>query len=468
MNPVEDTPTASSGPPDVPPGLAFPGAVRLELDELLDQVIARASELKSVQGRLRKLLASTHHVSQRLDTAELHQRLVDSARGLVDARHATLGLLEGDRLAFVHTGLGDEQVATLAALSAGEGILAPLIAGARPLRLHSLTAPAGDLPPVEGSYLGVPVCVGDRVHGHLHLLGKQGADDFSRDDEELVATLAAAAGVAIENALLLEDARRRARWQSASATLSRRLLAGSLDAGTGLRHLLEEALELSDAQGATLSTVDDDAPSSVTIPCAAGSLGALEGGCFDLDDTITAAALASDEAIVLSAVSGDRRAGQLAAVAPAVGSALAVQMADGLAGDGTRAALTLVRDADRTPFGDGDVDLVEGLATQASATLAVARSRADREALRRLEDRELLVADLNTRVLQRLLRVGTALSGAASATDRATRDRVLAQVDELDDLVRELRRVVWKGPRPGNAVPSPEGPADEVPPARTP
>ena len=40
--------------------------------------------------------------------------------------------------------------------------------------------------------------------------------------------------------------------------------------------------------------------------------------------------------------------------------------------------------------------------------------------------------------------------------------RVLAQVDELDDLVRELRRSVWKDPATG------EIPADEVPPARTP
>jgi len=461
MTSVDTRDPDASGPPDVPAGLAFPGAVRLELDDLLDQVIARASELKSVQGRLRKLLAATHHIAQRLDLEELLARVVDSARSVVDARHAALGVVGEDRPLRVHTGMGDDEITVLRRLVTGDGVLRPLIEDARPLRLPRLDDdPPREGSPALGSYLGVPLRVGDAVYGHLHLLDRQGAAEFSRDDEELVTTLAGAAGVAIENALLLDGARRRAQWQAAAAELTRRLLAGSFDPISGLRHLLDEALALADAQGAVLSSVEDD-PTSVLVPCAAGVLSSLEGRRFDDEDTITAAALASDTAIVIDTVADDRRAAQLAAVAPAMGSALAMRLSDGIAGDGSHSVLTLVRDAARRPFGDGDVALVEGLAAQASATLAVARSRADREALRRVEDRELLVADLNTRVLQRLLRVGTALSGAASAAGGATRDRVLAQVDELDDLVRELRRAVWKDPAAA------EVPADEVPPART-
>lgn len=89
--------------------------------------------------------------------------------------------------------------------------------------------------------------------------------------------------------------------------------------------------------------------------------------------------------------------------------------------------------------------------------------------MRRVEDRELLVTDLNTRVLQRLLRVTTALSGAASAASGTTRERVLTQVDELDDLVRELRRAVWANPgRPPGTEDAADVPAGEVPPARAP
>ena len=51
-------------------------------------------------------------------------------------------------------------------------------------------------------------------------------------------TQVGAAGDAIENALLLDGARRRAQWQAAAAELSRRLQTGSLDPLSGLRHLL--------------------------------------------------------------------------------------------------------------------------------------------------------------------------------------------------------------------------------------
>jgi GAF domain-containing protein len=459
--------SAPPGPPDVPEGLAFPGAARLELDELLDQVIARAGELKTVQGRLRKLLAATHHVAQRLDTQELLGRVVESARSLVDARHAALVLGNGT---VVRSGLSDAQVAALGRLATPDGPLDPLLAQARPVRLAALVEePPGDDGLAGTSFLGVPLRVGGAVHGHLYLLDKQGAPQFGRDDEELVSTLAGAAGVAVENALLLEAAHRRARWESAAAELGRRLLAGTPDAEGGLRHLLEEALELGEAQGAVLSGVEDDDPATLVVLSAAGDLAALEGRRLALRDTITAAALGSERAVVLSTAARDRRAGQLTELAPATGSALAMRLAGEIAGERIHAVLTLVRHAGREPFDDGDVDMIESLAAQASVTFALARSRADREALRRVEDRELLVADLNTRVLQRLLRVGTALTSAGSVAGGTTRDRVLAQVDELDALVRELRRAVWSGPGPERKGSDDASVAvGEVPPARSP
>lgn len=472
MGPVDDTTSAPTGPPEVPAGLTFPGTVRLELDELLDQVIARAGELKSVQSRLRKLLAATHHVAARSEHDELRRRVVESARGIADARQAALALVGGDHPVLVHTGMAPDEVAALSRLVTEDGVLRPLVVDSHPLRLPDLPGAAPDAArpgPGLGSFLGVPLYVGGDVYGHLLLLHKQGAAEFSRDDEELLTTLAGAAGVAVENALLLAGARRRAQWQSAAAEISRRLLAGSLDPELGLRHLLDEALALADAEGAVLSSVDDREPTWVTIPCAAGVLTALEGRSFPVGDSITGAALASGKAIVVSSVADDPRAVQLLEAAPSAGSALAMRLSDGIAGDGTQSVLVLVRDVGAHPFDDEDVDLVEGLAVQASATLAVARSRADREALRRVEDREALVADLNTRVLQRLLRVGTALTSAASAAAAPSRDRVLAQVDELDALVRELRRTAWQAPSEGRGTGDGAALLDgEVPPARAP
>ena len=63
-------------------------------------------------------------------------------------------------------------------------------------------------PPMD-SFLGVPIIVRDRVFGRLYLTEKQGASEFSKDDERIAMTLAAQAGVAIENANLLEEVKAR-------------------------------------------------------------------------------------------------------------------------------------------------------------------------------------------------------------------------------------------------------------------
>jgi len=61
------------------------------------------------------------------------------------------------------------------------------------------------------SFLGVPVRIRDHVFGNLYLAEKHGAAEFSDDDEEIVVALAAAAGVAIDNARLFTLAQRRER-----------------------------------------------------------------------------------------------------------------------------------------------------------------------------------------------------------------------------------------------------------------
>ena len=54
------------------------------------------------------------------------------------------------------------------------------------------------------SFLGVPIRIRDQVFGNLYLTEKQGAAEFSEEDEGLAVALAGAAAIAIENARLHE------------------------------------------------------------------------------------------------------------------------------------------------------------------------------------------------------------------------------------------------------------------------
>lgn len=449
--------------PGLTSGPVFPGAVRLELDERLDEVIGRVGELRAVQGRLSGLFAATRYVAERLELGELAQRLVESARTLVGARYAALAITRDGRVhTFVDSGMSGEEPATTERFPIGREPPGDLVAGSRSPRLQDRPedpAPVGipgegARPPLR-SVLRAPLRTSVTDHGHLHLAGKQDGDEFSGDDAELLTAFAVAAGMAVENALLLESDRRLAHWQSAAAEVGRKLLGGTLETADGLRHLLEEVMGIAGAQGAAATSLVTDVPDRIDVPCATGALAALDGHVVPAAGSVTRAALAARGPIVIGdpadAADPDERLTVMRDLAPQIGSVLAIPLADGVTGDGTQAVLLLVRDHGHSPFGTVDAELAEGLATQVSATLALARGHADREAVRRVEDRERLIADLDTQILQRLLRVGWALAAAAAAADGGAdgrardgaRARLLDQIDVIDRLVHELRRTVW-------------------------
>jgi len=159
---------------------------------------------------LRHLVEAMLAVGSDLDLHKVLQHIVQSARELVDAQYAALGVLDesGKWLSdFISVGIDDTTQRLIGALPKGNGLLGVLIRDAQPLRLADLRehdASVGFPPghPPMRSFLGVPIRVGDTVFGNLYLTDKLSGEVFSDVDEELVVGLAAAAGVAIERARL--------------------------------------------------------------------------------------------------------------------------------------------------------------------------------------------------------------------------------------------------------------------------
>jgi signal transduction histidine kinase len=177
---------------------------------------------------LRQLLDAVMTVGSDLDLASVLRHIVESAVELVDAQYGALGVLDetGTSLAeFITVGIDEPARRLIGPLPKGHGILGLLIREPHPIRLPDLREHPdsyGFPPnhPAMKSFLGVPVRVRDQVFGNLYLTDKTTAEVFTDIDEELVIGLAAAAGVAIENArlhlrvrelALLEDRERIAR-----------------------------------------------------------------------------------------------------------------------------------------------------------------------------------------------------------------------------------------------------------------
>jgi signal transduction histidine kinase len=170
------------------------------------------SPLRGVEDpdRLRELVAAVLAVSSDLSLPAVLRHIVESAITLIDARYCALGVLDaaGQGLSeFVHVGMTPEEIRSIGHLPEGHGILGLLILDPKPLRLPVLGAHPDSYgfppnhPPMD-SFLGVPIRARRQVFGNLYLTGKQGAAEFSEEDEVLAVALAGAAGIAVENARL--------------------------------------------------------------------------------------------------------------------------------------------------------------------------------------------------------------------------------------------------------------------------
>jgi two-component system NtrC family sensor kinase len=182
-------------------------------------VMAFLQERERAVGRGREQLSALVEAGMIL-TAErsllsVLQRIVEVACRLLQAKYGALGVLDSQgRLEhFVTTGFDEEAKARLGSAPVGKGILGLLAQEGKPLRIRDIAqdSRAHGFPlnhPLMHSFLGVPIVSKGKLFGNLYLTEKQGAEEFSKDDEKLAVTLAAQAAVAIENASLYEQVRR--------------------------------------------------------------------------------------------------------------------------------------------------------------------------------------------------------------------------------------------------------------------
>jgi len=419
----------------------------LKLDELLDELQVRLQAVLSARDRVYSLLEAVVSVGSNLDLEVLLRRIVETAVELVNARFGAIGVIgEGDRLAeFIPVGLTEEQIAQISHWPEGKGLLGLLITDPTPLRLAdisehpaSLGFPAGH-PPMR-SFLGAPIRIRGEVYGNLYLTEKEGSGQFDAEDESVLAALAAAAGVAIENARLYEEARRQQRWLSATTEVTRRLLSGA-EVGDALTLITELALEMtgSDLVVVALPTAEG---STLLIEHAVGE-GADEahGLVLPTKDSASGLVLSTGEPLTIADFSTDDRVSANAQKHMRLGPAVLVPL--GTAGQ-VRGVLTAGRRPGSMPLPPAASDMLTTFAAQAAIALQLAEHRRQAERMAMFEDRDRIARDLHDLVIQRLYATGMSLQGASSLiVVPEVADRINRSVDALDDTIREIRSAIF-------------------------
>ncbi|GAA5076241.1 sensor histidine kinase [Thermocatellispora tengchongensis] len=417
---------------------------QMRLDELLSELQVRLNAVLATRDRVHALLDAVVSVGSDLDLETVLRRIVETATSLVDASYGALGVIgqEHTLVQFIPVGLTEEEIARIEHWPHGLGLLGLLIKDARPLRLarisdhpESYGFPPGH--PPMGTFLGVPIRVRDEVFGNLYLTEKRGGGEFDEEDEGIVIALATAAGVAVENARLYEETRRRETWLQASSEITTSLLSGA-DSGDVLRLMAARAREMTGADLVMVLLPEEDGePRAVTVRIAEGPGGEeLVGTAFPAESVIGAVFTSAE-----SVLEGDLQESDLPLSEYGYGPSVMVPLG---AASAVRGVLSVSKRAGRMPFSVADLRMLEAFAGQATVALELAEARRDAERLGLLEDRDRIAKDLHDVVIQRLFAVAMTLMSAVRLVERPeATGRLQHAIDELDETIRQIRSTIF-------------------------
>jgi signal transduction histidine kinase len=443
--------------------LTFTDLPRLELDALLHQLVERAQEVLSTQGRLRGLLRANQMIIGDLALPALLRRTVEAARDLIGARYVALGVIaaDGHLAEFIHVGIPAEQVERIGHLPQGKGLLGALIDEQSPIRLRTL----GDDPRSSGlpsahppmrSFLGVPIRVRGEAFGNLYLAESTNGE-FSAEDEELVGALAATAGVAIDNARLYAAARTRHEWVRASAAITSRLLSGitgdapagdkeianGTDGARPLQLIAESCREIARADLVTVA-LPAAGGTELRVAVAVGRACSeeLPGQLVPLDGSLAGQVFTSGQPLRVSYPDEGGGLGAATSEGLEVGPVLVMPLRGSQRMHGV---LTAARLRGGTSFTAEDLDMASGFANQASIAIELGEARAEQQRAAMLDERDRIAADLHDHVIQRVFATGLSLQSVAGGMPQGKgRDRVLTAIQDLDDTISQIRTSIFQ------------------------
>ena len=285
------------------------------------------------------------------------------------------------------------------------------------------------------TFLGVPVRVRDEVFGNLYLAEKRGGD-FTADDEELVQALAAAAGVAIENARLYEQTRRRQRWLEASNEIRAALLSGT-DADDALLLIAARARELAAADVVLLLLPDPAAPQERLVVTVADGpdAAALRGLRTPIEGSAAGRTYRSAEPTVSDDITAEE---PVFAGHAGYGPALVVPL-----GGPAETGVLVAANAAGARLSAESTDLTIAFAGQAALALRLAEAQRAQAQLALYADRDRIARDLHDLVIQRLFATGMTLESIARQVPAAAQAKLHRAVDDLDATIRDIRATIF-------------------------
>jgi signal transduction histidine kinase len=403
-------------------------------------------ETALVKARLRHLVAAIQSVGDQLALPPLYRCIAETARELVDAEHVALGVLStaGAATQLVQLDAEDDSAMTmLAEVEELEGLsaLATRLTPGVVSRFSSQELPFA-LPGLWGDgLLAVPVHYRRQVLAVL-LMSHLVPGGTRPEDEHALLSLATTAGIAIENARLYEEARRRQEWGREASAISNRILATAGE-HSAANTITQAVRRLADADLAVWWQPAAEDPEALEVVAAygPGSDELHDHGNFALD---TFQATTSGGLVAALGTAGSEPESRVAEVLR--NGEIETLLLLPMGGDhGMRGWLMCGRRRDKHSFSDLDLDIADTFIGQMSVALDLAAARTLLERMHLLEDRERIARDLHDHVIQSLYAAGLKVKTAGSIATPAVREGRLSEVvHEIDDSIRQLRASIFQ------------------------
>lgn len=408
----------------------------------------RFEEIVGRQDRMDGLLGAVLAVSSGLELDETLRQIVRAAVGLVDARYGALGVLGADGMLteFVHVGIDDATRARIGPLPTGHGVLGVVLEDTEPLRLAELSEHPASVgfpanhPPMS-TFLGASIRARGEVFGRLYLTEKNSGADFTEDDEVVLQALAGAAGIAVDNARLFEEVRRRQRWLEASGEITTELL-GASEPTEALRLIASRALELTGADYTFIAVPHDrELAASETTELRVAV-------CAGMDPDRVVGRPIPIAGSTLGAVFADHVPRNVAGLGVEFADDLGAEFGPALAlplgtGESISGVLLTVRTAGSAGFDDLRFQVGSSFADQATLALQRAESQSALRDLEVLADRERIARDLHDHVIQRLFAIGLGMQGTHRRASSPVADRLGEHIDQLQEVIHDIRTAIF-------------------------
>jgi signal transduction histidine kinase len=288
------------------------------------------------------------------------------------------------------------------------------------------------------SFLGVPITVRGSVFGNLYLAGRRHGD-FTEDDQELIRAVAGTAAVAIENARLYDEARRRERWLQATAEVTQQLL--SYSGEDPLTVIARSVQELADADLVTV-VLPAAASGELMVEVAIG-LGAdrIIGMSYPTEHSVAGAVIEASEPVLIDDIEQQSEYTlHMREIVP-VNAVIGLPLVGSIK---SRGCLLVARLTGRRGFTQNDLQMASTFANHAAVALELADARSYQQRMVLLEDRDRIARDLHDHVIQRLFAAGlTVQSLQARQPEPAAASKLGQVVTDLDDTIRQIRTSIF-------------------------